>query len=94
MAATRSKRLVLLVALGSSAVAALPGLAAAQGGSCDQLWRERNSIYAEYGYCFQTERAVSVFGRGCFPPYGQLPRSARFQVEQIQQVEREQGCAF
>jgi hypothetical protein len=41
--------------------------------SCGQLWYERNSIYSQFGYCFQTDQAIGAFGRGCFPPYGRLP---------------------
>src|ERR1700682_5603994 len=40
--------------------------------SCDQLWHARNVIYARNGYCFRTPRALATFGRGCFPPYGEL----------------------
>ncbi len=92
MAATRSRLVTLFAASGASAAACLPVAALAQGGSCNELWQERNAIYARYGYCFQSERAIRTFGRGCFPPYGQLPRGDRFQVEQIQQAERAQGC--
>ena len=34
--------------------------------SCDDLWKARNSIYRAAGYCFQSERAVRMFGNdGC-----------------------------
>ena len=34
--------------------------------SCETLWTLRNSIYKDAGYCFQTDRARSVFGnQGC-----------------------------
>lgn len=45
--------------------------------SCDELWRERNAIYAEQGYCFKSAKAIAEFGRGCFPPYGKLERWQR-----------------
>ena len=38
--------------------------------SCYELWKERNSIYADNGYCFKDAKAIAVFGRGCFPPTG------------------------
>jgi hypothetical protein len=34
----------------------------AETASCDDLWYARNLIWDRYGYCFQTERAISVFG--------------------------------
>ncbi|MFA7416031.1 MAG: YARHG domain-containing protein [Rhizobium sp.] len=60
--------------------------------SCDQLWYERNAIYAAKGYCFKTQRARSVFGRACFPPYGRLTPAETRRVNTIQQWERYQGC--
>ena len=82
------------------AMASAPALAACPQGdvggidmSCPGLWRERNRVYAEHGYCFQTERAIRVFGRGCFPPYGQLSGNDQCYVQAIQRIERDQGCA-
>ena len=60
--------------------------------SCGQLWYQRNEIYAQAGYCFQTARARSVFGAGCFPPYGQLTPYQRQRVNEIQAQERYMGC--
>lgn len=60
--------------------------------SCDELWYERNAIYAAKGYCFKTDRARSVFGRGCFPPFGKLTRSETRRVNLIEQWERYYGC--
>lgn len=60
--------------------------------SCDALWYQRNSIYAQNGYCFQTARARSVFGPGCFPPFGRLSAYEQDQVNQIQYWERRRGC--
>ena len=92
MAATRSGLALLLVAI--ALPAALPGRAAAQEMDCDGLWRERNRIYSLHGYCFQTERAIRVFGRGCFPPYGAMPPADHAYVARLQRMERQQGCAF
>lgn len=61
--------------------------------SCDQLWYARNAIYADKGYCFDTDRAKQVFGPRCFPPYGKLSSSEAAQVDLIRQVERKKGCA-
>lgn len=60
--------------------------------SCDELWYERNAIYAENGYCFKTKQAISVFGRACFPPYGKLSRAEQAQVDLIVQWERRKRC--
>lgn len=60
--------------------------------SCGELWHARNAIYARNGYCFQTPRARATFGRGCFPPYGELGGWERDRVNQLQYWERERGC--
>jgi hypothetical protein len=60
--------------------------------SCSDLWQRRNSIYASFGYCFQTRRAIAVFGRGCFPPYGRLPPDAAREVRRLQAMEARRRC--
>jgi hypothetical protein len=71
--------------------AAMP--AAAQSGmTCEQLWYERNAIYAAKGFCFKTQRARNVFGRACFPPYGKLTPAEQRRVNNIEQWEVYQGC--
>lgn len=60
--------------------------------NCGQLWYERNAIYASKGHCFQTERAIRVFGRACFPPYGRLNRAEQREVDAIVAWERRKGC--
>lgn len=60
--------------------------------SCGQLWYERNRIYAEHGYCFQTPQAIATFGRRCYPPYGRLSPYAQSQVNAIVAWERRKGC--
>lgn len=64
----------------------------AGGMSCDDLWRARNEIYARNGYCFKTPRAVSAFGKGCFPPYGRLGGEDKARAEELQRQEKQQGC--
>ena len=59
--------------------------------SCEELWLARNQIYANNGYCFQTQRARAIFGHGCVPPFGQLaPEEAR-EVSALQSWERRRG---
>lgn len=60
--------------------------------SCDELWYARNSIYADNGYCFKTQRAIRTFGRACFPPYGRLSRAEQQQVDLIVSWEKRKGC--
>jgi hypothetical protein len=60
--------------------------------SCEDLWYARNAIYADKGYCFETQRAIRVFGEACFPPYGRLSPSERREVNEIQMWERRKGC--
>ena len=61
--------------------------------SCSELWYARNAIYAQNGYCFQTSRAISVFGPACFPPYGRLSSYEQRQVNDIIAWERRRGCS-
>ena len=80
-----------------AALAAISGFmllapAPASAQSCGDLWYRRNAIYAEAGYCFQTARARSVFGPGCFPPYGRLTPSQQARVNAIQAQEDYRGC--
>jgi len=60
--------------------------------SCKQLWYERNSIYARFGHCFTSERAIATFGRGCQPPYGKLPANLSRVVRDIEAWEKRRGC--
>ncbi len=60
--------------------------------SCGELWYERNAIFARKGYCFQTRRAIRVFGPRCYPPYGRLNRWERDRVAEIRYWERVKGC--
>lgn len=60
--------------------------------NCNQLWYERNLIYANRGYCFQTQRAIRTFGPRCYPPYGQLTDAEHRRVAEIIRWERRRGC--
>lgn len=60
--------------------------------SCDELWYQRNEIYARNGYCFKTERARRTFGAGCFPPYGRLTGWEKERVARIEEWEYRKGC--
>jgi YARHG domain len=60
--------------------------------SCYQLWKERNSIYADNGYCFKSEKAIAVFGHGCFPPYGRLNALDKGLVAEVESWEHRKHC--
>ena len=88
---------VALVALVAGAgIIAGSAPAQAQSGyasmSCGQLWYARNLIYANRGYCFQTQRAIRAFGPRCYPPYGRLTQAEQRRVADIQRWERRRGC--
>ncbi|MGD0762052.1 MAG: YARHG domain-containing protein [Roseiarcus sp.] len=83
----------LAVGVASTMLFVAPPVAKAQDGmTCDQLWYERNAIYARNGYCFQTARARAVFGAGCFPPFGQLNGWETQRVQELQMWEQRNGC--
>lgn len=64
--------------------------------SCGELWRSRNQIYKDGGYCFRTARGIRAFGNaGCqFDDVSDVPLSAnqRREVAEIQRYERIRGC--
>ena len=60
--------------------------------SCGELWYERNSIFADEGYCFRTRAAIRTFGERCYPPYGRLNRWEKERVNTLKYWERVKGC--
>ncbi len=90
---TKKRKALLLAA--SIVLILLPLEAVAQDysrWSCGDLWYERNSIYANKGYCFKSNRARRVFGPNCFPPYGRLAPHEERRVAEIKRWERRFGC--
>lgn len=67
-----------------------------RGWSCRDLWVERNQIFKDAGYCFNTQRAVRYFGNaGCmYDRQADVPLSAnqRRIIAEIVRVERFTGC--
>jgi YARHG domain-containing protein len=86
-----SRRICVGVVVAAGLTTGGAQIASAQG-VCEQLWLERNQIFADAGYCFKTERAIRVFGRNCVPPYGRLSGNAQARVDNIQRQERRNGC--
>ena len=64
--------------------------------SCGDLWYERNAIYKDAGYCFNTQRGIRAFGNaGCqYDNVNDVPLSAnnRARVAEIVRMERGYGC--
>ncbi len=63
---------------------------------CEILWEMRNTIYAERGYCFSTQRAISAFGNsGCRHNRAEdvpLNSVERANIATIQRVEARKRC--
>lgn len=81
--------------------AALAPLAAAgdiQGDAydCNELWRMRNAMFKEAGYCFKSPRAIALFGNaGCrFDSDADVPFSdnQRAVLSDIKRSEKRQAC--
>lgn len=86
-------RTTTLNAVAATAMLLVPAVPAqAQRETCAGLWQRRNSIYASFGYCFRSPRAIAAFGRGCFAPYGRLPADAAREVRRLQALEARRGC--
>lgn len=60
--------------------------------TCEELWFQRNSIFANTGYCFKSAEAQAVFGAACFPPFGKLSREQESDVNQLAALEAVNGC--
>ncbi len=61
--------------------------------SCQALWEVRNQIYFENGYCFQTRRAISLFGNdSCYTRNPDLGSIEQANVAAISAVEDRMGC--
>ncbi|WP_271166811.1 YARHG domain-containing protein [Hansschlegelia plantiphila] len=82
--------------LATSCALALLASPAVSQSICADLWRERNSIYRNAGYCFKTPRAIRAFGSaGCsYDDIADVPLSARERAD-IMDITREEhvrGC--
>lgn len=63
------------------------------GDICSQLWYERNLIFHNNGYCFQTARAKAVFNTSqCTGRSPNLSAAEQREVARIQSLERANGC--
>ncbi|MGF1649270.1 MAG: YARHG domain-containing protein [Hyphomicrobiaceae bacterium] len=82
----------LALATGAGTIATTSTAEAYRYMSCGELWYARNAIYAAKGYCFETPRAIAVFGPRCYPPYGRLNQREAREVSTIRTWERRKGC--
>lgn len=73
----------------------LPAAPALAADPCDELWSERNAVYAEAGYCFRTPRAIRAFGNAnCrYDSLRDVPLSARDRAKVADIVREEQRNA-
>ncbi|KAF0116536.1 MAG: hypothetical protein FD163_1564 [Hyphomonadaceae bacterium] len=61
--------------------------------SCYDLWYERNSIYNDNGYCFQTALGRRVFDNSdCFTSHPRFTRAEQAKIDAIVRQERRQRC--
>ena len=74
-----------------------PASRAEAAASCDDLWVERNAIWAAYGYCFTSPRGIAAFGNaGCFRNQAQaqaaMSGQERATIDRLKALEAAQGC--
>jgi hypothetical protein len=65
--------------------------------TCDRLWHQRNSIYHNHGYCFESARGIAAFGNAnCFRDQDAAWRAMgernRQIIRSIQMQERANAC--
>ncbi len=66
---------------------------AASGGSCFDLWYERNSIFAARGYCFTSTQGKKHFDNSqCYTDTPDLTASEKQRVNDIKAFEAAKGC--
>ena len=95
-------RLTILAGFALTAIAyAVPAPPANAGDdfadwSCDALWEERNTIFKDAGYCFQSPRAIKKFGNAdCeYDSESDVPLSdnQREEINNIKAAEKANGC--
>ena len=89
-------RKILSGMLAAASLMALAAPSASAQSICQRLWVERNSIYKQNGYCFNTPRGVRFFGNaGCeFDDVRDVPlsRGERARIADIVAEERALGC--
>ena len=60
---------------------------------CYDLWYERNSIYNDNGYCFNTREGRRTFDNSdCYTDYPDFTRREQRRINQIKRQENDYGC--
>lgn len=60
---------------------------------CYDLWYERNSIYNDNGFCFQTRDGRNTFDNSdCYTDDPDFTRGEQRRIQQIKRQENEYGC--
>jgi hypothetical protein len=60
---------------------------------CYDLWYERNSIYNDFGYCFNTRDGKNTFDNSdCYTDNPDFGRQEQRRIQQIKRQENEYGC--
>lgn len=94
--AAAEDRLATLLALKAPEPPAATSLSAQEartGDKCFNLWYERNLIFHNKGFCFQSEKAKQVFDTSqCTTRSPQLTAAEKKQVEMYQAFEKAEGC--
>ena len=60
---------------------------------CYDLWYERNAIYNDNGYCFNTRDGRNTFDNSdCFTDSPDFTRGEQRRIDRIKRQENEYGC--
>lgn len=60
---------------------------------CYDLWYERNSIYNDNGYCFNTRDGRQTFDNSdCYTDSPDFTRREQRRIQQIKRQENDYGC--
>lgn len=69
------------------------GLSPASAANCYDLWYERNQIFDDNGFCFQSRLGKDTFDNAdCYTDNPQLSRAEVRRVAQIKAQERRKSC--
>lgn len=93
VAAARDRIATLSASRNQATIAPKTPTAPINGDICSRLWYERNLIFHNNGFCFQTARAKAVFDTSqCTGRSPSLSSSEQREVARIQAAERANGC--
>jgi hypothetical protein len=84
----RFSTLVILAAVGT-----ISSVQPAFADACYDLWYERNAIYNDNGYCFNTRDGRNTFDNSdCFTDSPDFTRGEQRRIDRIKRQENEYGC--